>query len=372
MKKIKITHLTSAHPRYDIRIFIKECRSLVKLGYDVSLVVADGKGDEVKDGVSIFDVGISDGRVDRMTRTTRLVFEKAKSLRSDIYHFHDPELIPAGLKLKKLGKKVIFDAHEDVSSQMFSKHYLNVPIRYMLALVFPLYERWSCPKFDAIVTATPFIRDKYFKINDFVIDINNFPMLGELETFTEWHNKEHQVSYIGATAGIRGIREVIRAMELIKSDTRLQIGGLFSEDSIEREVKSFAGWRFVDELGFIDRGGVRSVLERTVAGLVTFHPLPNHIDAQPNKMFEYMSAGIPVIASHFPLWRNIIEGNDCGLCVDPMSPQAIANAIDFLINNPERARQMGENGYKAVQKKYNWGIEEQKLLNLYANLTTTK
>jgi glycosyltransferase involved in cell wall biosynthesis len=125
------------------------------------------------------------------------------------------------------------------------------------------------------------------------------------------------------------------------------------------------GWQAVNEQGFVDRAGVRQVLGRSVAGLVTFHSLPNHIDAQPNKMFEYMSAGIPVIASDFPLWREIVLGNECGLCVDPMDAAAIAKAIDYLVQHPDEARQMGENGRRAVLERYNWSVEEAKLLGFY-------
>jgi glycosyltransferase involved in cell wall biosynthesis len=194
-------------------------------------------------------------------------------------------------------------------------------------------------------------------------------MLGELAGGApDWGGKEKQVCYVGGIGTVRGIREMVRAMEFVQSGVRLQLGGRFSEKSVQAEVQSYPGWSRVDELGWLDRAGVAGVLKRSMAGLVTLRPISNYIDALPVKMFEYMSAGVPVIASNFPLWREIVEGNDCGLCVDPLQPKEIAEAVDFLVANPERAKAMGRNGQRAVREKYNWGNEEMKLLSLYKQI----
>ncbi|MCO3307718.1 glycosyltransferase family 4 protein, partial [Pseudomonas aeruginosa] len=174
----KVAHLTSVHSRYDIRIFRKQCRTLSQYGYDVYLVVADGKGDEVKDGVRIVDVGVLSGRLNRILKTTRKIYEQALALGADVYHFHDPELIPVGLRLKKQGKQVIFDSHEDVPKQLLSKPYMRPFLRRVVAVLFSCYEKYACPKLDAVLTATPHIREKFKNINGNVLDINNFPMLG--------------------------------------------------------------------------------------------------------------------------------------------------------------------------------------------------
>uniref|UniRef100_UPI00333FA174 glycosyltransferase family 4 protein n=1 Tax=Castellaniella defragrans TaxID=75697 RepID=UPI00333FA174 len=366
--QMKICHLTSVHSRYDTRIFLKECRSLSNAGYKVALIVADGKGREDREGIEIHDAGASSGRLDRIRHATKRVLAKAIAVDAEIYHFHDPELIPAGLKLKRMGKRVIFDSHEDVPKQLLGKPYLSPMKRKLLSWVFSVYERRTCGEFDAIVAATPFIRDKFLGINARAIDINNFPMWGELAEPADAEGIRSNICYVGGIAAIRGVREIVRAMEYIRSDARLQLVGTFSEAPVSAEVRQYGGWNRIDELGFMDRAGVRSVLGRSFAGLVTFLPAPNHIDAQPNKMFEYMSAGIPVIASNFPLWREIIEGNDCGLCVDPLDPREIAAAIDFFANHPEQARAMGENGRRAVESRYNWGVEEKKLIDLYESI----
>ncbi len=367
----RVVHLTSAHPRDDIRIFLKECRSLARHGHEVTLVVADGLGDEVREGVAILDAGSSRGRLSRMFRTTQRVYRKAVELDADVYHLHDPELLPTGLRLKRRGKKVVFDAHEDVPQQLLGKHYLHPFVRRVLSWGFAHFERFACARFDGVVAATPYIRDKFLAINPRSVDINNFPMIGELESAVAWRDKADEVCYVGSIAQIRGVKELVRAMESTRTPARLNLVGGFAEAQVEAEVRTYPGWDKVNALGVQDRLGVREVLGRSVAGLVTLHPASNYLDALPIKMFEYMSTGIPVIASDFDLWRTIVQESKCGLCVDPLNPTAIAAAIDHLMSHRAEAEEMGRNGRQAVLSRYNWAREEAKLIEFYDRLLSS-
>lgn len=364
----RVAHLTSAHPRHDTRIFLKQCRSLAATGYETHLVVADGGGDELRDGVQIVDVGAANGRRDRAVGATRRVLKRAIELDADIYHFHDPELLPIGLALKRRRKRVIYDSHEDLPRDILSKAYISAIARHPIAVTADLFERFASRRFDAVVAATPVIRDKFHAFGAMAVDVNNFPMLGELDMASTAHPKAAEVCYVGGIATVRGIKEIVVAMALCRSQGRLNLAGTFDEAGLKDEVEKVPGWDRVNELGYLSRSQVRDVLHRSVAGLVTLHPTQAYMDALPIKMFEYMSASIPVIASNFPRWREIVEGNGCGLCVDPLDPAAIAVAIDRLIENPALARDMGVNGNKAIHQRYNWEAEERKLLSLYEQI----
>jgi glycosyltransferase involved in cell wall biosynthesis len=365
---LSVVHLTSAHPRYDSRIFGKQCRTLAAHGHRVSLVVADGLGDEQRHGVRIIDAGAARGRLDRMLSATARVYRKALALRPDIVQLHDPELLPAALLLKRRGCKVIFDAHEDVPRQLLGKPYLSAWQRRLLAAAFARFERTACARLDGVIAATPFIRDKFLAINAATIDINNFPMSEEFEQRMAWADKPVQVCYAGGLSAIRGVIELVLACAQLRTAVRVSLAGSFAEPALARRMHAHPGWRRIDALGQLDRAGIGAMMACSRAGLVTLHPTLNHLDALPVKMFEYMAAGIPVIASDFPLWRGIIEGGACGICVNPLDPAAIATAIDYLASHPDIARRMGDNGRAAVQARYNWRSESTKLIDFYEHL----
>jgi len=336
-------------------------------------MVADGKGnvDEEQGRVLIHDLGnLEGGRLIRMLLGPWRAFFAICKIKPAIVHLHDPELVPLGLLLKLIGYKVIYDVHEDVPRQTLSKRYLPRIIRKPLACVISVVEWFSARVFNAIVPATPKIADRFPAYK--TVTIQNFPIVAELLHLSSisYAERSQSFAYVGSIAITRGAMEMIRACESLNdiTGTRLELAGEFSPSSLEHELRTLPGWCTVNYHGRISRTQMSKVLGEARAGLVLFHPLPNHINAQPNKMFEYMSAGIPVIASDFPLWRRIIDGAGCGVVVDPLNLTAIAEAMRWIIDHPAEAEAMGQRGRQAVEKTYNWDAEAAKLSDLYKKL----
>ena len=177
------------------------------------------------------------------------------------------------------------------------------------------------------------------------------------------------MTYIGAIMEVRGIFDMLDVLELV--DVGLVLAGKFANKELEEKAKSHPQWKKVDYRGFVGKEEVLKILQEAKIGLVPLHKTEKYLGAYPVKLFEYMNAGIPVIINQIPLWEEIVLGENCGLSVDTTNPQEFAKAINFLLNNPEKAQQMGMNGYRAVREKYNWHNEEKKLLDIYRKLLTS-
>ena len=331
-------------------------------------MIADGRGDEVRDGVHIVDAGACASRLQRMTQGVWRVYRCARALKGQLYQLHDPELLPVGLLLKRQGACVVFDAHEDVQLQLLAKPYLARPLRGLLASVYARLQAFAARRFDGIVAATPTIAARFTPLNAETVCVCNYPLLAEFAAPTPWDARSGDVCYLGDLSRIRGACEMVRAIGLAQGTARLQLAGPAPDGALLAQLQAEPGWQRVQALGQLERGAVQQLLARCRAGLVTLHPTANYLDSLPIKMFEYMAAGIPVIASDFPAWRTLVEAWRCGVLVDPLDPAAIARAIDELGADAPRAQAMGERGRQAVLTHLHWEHECQHLLALYARL----
>ncbi|MBI2848732.1 MAG: glycosyltransferase family 4 protein [Chloroflexi bacterium] len=368
MNGLRVCHLTSAHAPFDVRIYHKECRSLVQAGYQVTLVVPHHQ-DEMAEGIKIKAVPVPRGRSSRMLRTTWQLLKPALRERAEVYHFHDPELIPLGLLLRLCGRRVIYDVHEDLPRQVMGKAWIPRRGRKLVSLLAGAVETLGARIFNGLVAATPAIAGR-FPPHKTVI-VQNYPSLGELQglELLPYSERPPQIAYIGVITSARGAREMVQALAMLPKPlcAKLVLAGNFRPEALETDLRRLEGWGQVDYLGWLPRNQVVELLNRSRAGLVLFHPEANHVEAQPTKLFEYMALGLPVVASDFPLWRSFLDG--CGLLVDPLDPAAIASAVTWVLENPAAAAAMGEKGRNTVLTRCHWAVESQKLIRLYGDLT---
>jgi glycosyltransferase involved in cell wall biosynthesis len=344
-------HFTSVHPRNDIRVFLKECRSLATAGFEVFLVVADGRGSAVVDGVHIIDAGArSGGRLGRAVMTTARVYAAARRLRADIYHFHDPELLPWGLLLRLSGACVVYDTHEHLPEDILTKHYLPLSLRRVLSVVAGRGELLAARGLSAVVAAYPHIESRFRRLSVPSLSVCNYPLPEELQGSATWQQRRLQACYIGGISVNRGVRELAAAAALCR--THLVLAGPLWDRLTLAQARDLPGWDRLTYRGVIARTEVAEVMGCSRVGIVTFLPTVSHVNAHPNKLFEYMSAGIPVVASDFPLWREIVAATGSGLCVDPRDPAAIAAAIDRLAEDLEFGAECGRKGARAVAGEF--------------------
>ena len=362
-------HLTTVHPRGDVRIWVKQCCSLAQRNHqELYLAVADSLGDEMVGAVRVLDVGRPPGgRAGRILIGSWRSFRLVRRLKADLVHFHDPELIPVCLLLSMLGHKVIYDVHEDTPRQVLAKQWLPGFLRRIVAVAVSISERIASRQLAGIVAATPAIAARFPPSK--TVLVRNFPILEEFSNLQliPQRERERAIAYIGVIAGIRGATQMINAVEQASDagELRLKFAGNYSPPEVQIQLESLPGWRHVDSLGWLQREEIVRLLSEVRGGLVVLEPTRNYVDALPVKMFEYMAAGIPVIASDFPLWREIVEESGCGLLVDPADPASIAEALRWILEHHDEADAMGELGRRSVTFEYNWSNEAKKLLTFY-------
>ncbi|MGA7833555.1 MAG: glycosyltransferase family 4 protein [Terracidiphilus sp.] len=369
----RAVHLTSVHYAFDTRIFHRECKSLALAGYDVTLIAPHSGSDQCLNDIKLRTVKPPADRRERMTKTIWAVYRAALRENADIYHFHDPELLPIGVLLKLRGKRVIYDVHEDYKGTMEGKQWLPSAFHKPAAIAVDACEQTLGRACDRIIAATPTIARKFRPERARLVQ--NYPWLNELQSpNAPSHEKREAIAiFVGWLGDHSGMESMGRAIELAakKLPMKLLIAGKLKPGALAT-FQTGATNKFVEYLGFLSRPQVAELIARARVGMVTVLPLDNYVNAQPTKMFEYMSGGVPVIASDFPVYRKIVESADCGLLVDPLNPTAIADAILWIMQNPSQAAKMGQNGQRAIADKYNWEREAASLIATYEELLPTR
>ena len=365
----EIIKLASLHVPFDTRIFQKEAKSLQNNGFDVSIIVPHEK-DEVVDGIKIIAVPQPQSGFKRLTKTLFQIFLKAfKQNKKAIIHVHDSELLLYALLLKILGRKVVYDAHEDTPRQMMYQHWIPMLLRRPVSIFYYILEKVCGYCFDAIIIAEPII-GRYFPTKKTIL-VRNFVKVNEQEITNarSYLDRENIITYIGGITEPRGASVMIKALEHVKTkNTKFYLGGSFHPKSLHKKLSDYPTWDMVNYLGWVNRKKVYEILNESRIGIIIPEPNPRYTTNYPVKLFEYMEAGIPVIASKKGISKDFVDESNCGILVDPLDTQEIGRAIDYLLSNEKEAENMGIKGRELIISKYNWSSEEKKLVDLYNSL----
>lgn len=367
----RICVLSTVHPISDVRVFYKECKTLKSAGHEVFLIITHDK-DECIDGIKIIHLKQPKNRFHRMFFNTLQALIKAVKIRASFYHFHDPELIPVGIILKLLGKKVIYDVHENVPDQVLNKEWLgNIYIKKIVSMLINIFERLASMFFDLVIAATPGIKERFNSSRSVLV--RNYPILkmfDDAEKINVIKNSKPVIIYIGALTKSRGISEVIQAMDLLDDKVEFWLAGQWINEGFERECRNLKGWKNAQYIGLLKADDVYGYVKSADIGIVTCYPVESYINSLPTKAFEYMSCSLPMIMSNFPLWQDLFT--DCALFADPLEPDDIAGKIRLLLNDEKLMTRLGRKGRDLIDKKYSWESESKKLINAYHKLISKK
>ncbi|NMF18069.1 glycosyltransferase family 4 protein [Cloacibacillus porcorum] len=337
----------------------------------MTLLVADGKKDEISNGVNIVSIDYAPtSRYKRILLSGHIMFKAARQIDAEIYHLHDPELLPLGKRLKRCGKKVIFDSHENVSGQIMRKEWIPKILRLPISIAYTIYANHILKKMDYIIAVTPTMVVDLEKTNFRVELITNYPIIDTSQHYDKTNIHEDPIFVFAGGISKQWCHDtILKALREVNAKYLLMGWG---ESSYLADLKNDFSWKKVIFLGKVPQEEVKEQLKNCTAGLAVLEYSPNTNGKMGTlgntKLFEYMQAGLPVICTDFILWKDIIDKWNCGLCVSPNNIEELHQAMSYLIDNPSVALEMGYNGRKAIFTEFNWGIEEKKLLSLYKNL----
>ncbi|MCH1547895.1 MAG: glycosyltransferase family 4 protein [Flavobacteriaceae bacterium] len=370
---MKVCHIISGYYRIDARVFQRQCKSLQKDGYDVSILTNDGEPEDIIEGIVFYSCEkVYQSRIKTLLSATKQFYKKAKGIDADVYQLHSPELFSLGLKLKKLGKKVIYDAHEDLPRHIQEKEWLPKIIRKPLSIIVEWYMNYSLSKFDFIITPhSHVLLDLKNKVKNIEL-IANFPIVKESHNFTleEYLKRENIICYTGTVYSYSNQELLGRIVSNFK-DLKYNIAG-YMDDNLLKKLKTMILKSKFKFHGRIPFNQLPIFYNQATIGYVLYdyklnlgYKLGSY---GTNKIFEYMEEGLPFICTDYTLWKDICNNYNCGIFIPPGDENKLKEALTFLITNKEQAYKMGQNGKKAVKDIFNWTSEERKYLKIFENI----
>ncbi len=369
--------LTTVHPPFDTRVFHREAKSLASNGHEVTLIAPHTEViNETIDGVHIKTIIKPNSKALHFLTMIKVFLEGLKT-HYDVSHCHEPGSLLVCFILKVLkGNKMVYDAHEYypelIAENVFFPKVVKKPIHFIV----DKGELFLCKFCEYIITVNESLRKRFARFENIVV-LYNVPSL-DLFPLKDVEIEQNTIVYAGYVSRERGLDKLLKSLLDVRKaypDIFLLVAGYIQDtDEFKSEVKSFIDDNSLNGTvritGWIPYADIVANIQKSMVGMILFQPIYyNNIIGLPNKLFEYMACGKPVIASDFPEIRAIVEEANCGILVDSSNIDDITKAIIWILNNPKEAQEMGYRGRKLIEEKYNWAEMETLLLSMYDKIS---
>lgn len=374
---MRICILQTIHEPYDKRVFHKEAKSLVNAGHEViSIAPSDTPLPESVDGVQFRRIPVSRGIWGRFITSLRLI-QLGMREKADVYLCVEPESWVSALGVKLFTRrKVIFDVHEyfpTLFARLFPRA-LHPPVIWTTRKAMRFMARMT----DSMILTKQCLDDDFAGLSiprTVVLNTNHLqPPCQEIpEALQKTYGQRTTIIHQGIFGDARGSYQLLEAMKIVAKEVPdiacICLGAyLYGDEAAYVEaLRTSAMDQYIHLLPSVPFQQVPAYIAISRLGLILFQPVGlQHTLGMPHKMFDYMREGTPIIAPGYAVEiRRVIEEADCGLLIDVTRPEAIAEAILYLLSHPDEAKRLGENGRRSVETRYNWETEEKKLLAVF-------
>jgi glycosyltransferase involved in cell wall biosynthesis len=358
------------HPRHHYRL----AAALGDAGYDVTTLAPQDLSPGQVDAVPVEYLPPREGRLRRMTSGPATVLAAARR-KPVAVHVVSLDLLPWAALLRLTRRcRVLYDSNEEYDSMMLIKEWLPAWVRPLLGRLVAWVEPALARTLDAATTALPATQRKFERHRVNSVLVRNFPPASLTEDVVRGPEFTHDVLIGGSIPEdqIPLLAETAAALEAKGVEVRWLVAARSygpRERGLLESALDRAGVRHRFDLRYnLPFAEMKGIMARSRIGFVLYPSDVNYSARIPLRIFEYMAAGLPFVASDLATTSEFTRGRGVADLVPAGDVQAYADAIAALLADPGRQEEMSRRGPVLARTEYNWARESAKLVGLYRGL----
>lgn len=371
----QILMCSSVHVWVDTRVYYKEAKTLALNGYQLDFYAIEHptKKEQV-DRITMHY--LEKKKRSKRFKHWKLLYNEMLNSKAKNFHFHDPELLLVAFFLKKKLKKeifIVYDMHEHLPAAIKTKQWIPNFSRKFLSKGIEKIEQYLMKSCDAVIFAEKSYKEHYTNLNLKKVDVLNYPLV-EQQLPQKKGNDFLTLIYVGVLTEQRGLFNMLELAKHLKEHSTVAfklklIGPIFTKEyKVNQFIKENELENVIELYGRMQYNDIWLHYSQADIGLCLLHPTPNNLNSQSTKLFEYMAAGLPIVASDFSSFTNLLTLHQCGKTGNISDYDELSKLILEINDNPKIAKTMGKNGMCAFKNSYSWNSESNKLISLYSQV----